>query len=223
VGYLFRLVQLDGGKGLPGEEDPFLFSETHGLALGWQRQVNPNRILELTLEPSYTAYRDRDRDGAGGRASARWSLFFHDRKLKLFPEVFAGYDHARWEGWRYASAGLWLGVSYLGPWNIDLSGSLSHESRFHPQSKDVFGEPGPNVWQLDADTYRHDHVTSVAFGLGRALDERKIWRADLSVRYMRSWSTAEFFKYSRLTALLSVSATLEDGTFAKSEGSHGAD
>jgi hypothetical protein len=36
---------------------------------------------------------------------------------------------------------------------------------------------------------------------------------------MRSWSTAEFFKYSRLTALLSVSATLDDETFNEDEAS----
>jgi Flp pilus assembly protein TadD len=219
VGYLFRLVQLDGGEGLPGEDDPFLFSETHGLVLGWQRQSSPNRTFELSVTPSYTAFRDRDRDGPGVRASGRWSLFYDDRKLKIFPEVFAGYDHGRWEAWRYGSAGVWLGVSYLGPWAIDFSGSLSHESRLHPQSKNAFGEPGPNVWQLEPDTYRHDHVTSAAVGVGRAVDERRIWRVDLSVRYMRSWSTAEFFKYSRLTALLSVSATLDDETFNEDEAS----
>jgi len=214
VGYLFRLVQLDGGEGLPGEEDPFIFSETHGLSLRWNLQNHADRIMELALSPTYSAYRDRDRDGAGLRGKARWSLFFLDHKFKVFPEFSLSYDDAEFKGWRYATAGLWVGVSYRAPWKLDLSGSFSQEARFHPSSKNAFGI-GPNPWQLESDTYRQDHVTAVAVGVGRTLDAKGIWRLDLSARYMRSWSTAGFFKYSRVTGLLSVSATLENDTWDK--------
>jgi hypothetical protein len=213
LGYAYQVVQLDGGKGLPGEADPFLFSETHGLALAWQLQNHPDRIQEYMVEPSYSAFRDRDRDGAAVKATTRWSLFFMNHKFKLFPECHVGYRHARFTGWRYLTAGLWLGVSYLGPWQLDLSGSVSQEAHVHPQSKGAFETEGPNAWQLPNDEYRHDHVTSLALGVGRALDKRRIWRLDLSMRYMRSWSTADFFKYSRVTALLAVTATLDHKTF----------
>ena len=209
VGYLFRLVQLDGGDGLPGEEKPFIFSESHGLSLSWSLQNHVNRTFELQLQPSYSAYRDRDRDGAGVVGKARWSLFFLDKKLKLFPELSLSYDDARFEGWKNISAGGWVGVSYLGPWKLDFTGSLSQEARIHPESKDAFGV-GANPWQLDPGEMRHDHVTAAAIGVGRPLDKKGTWRMDLSTRYMRSWSTAKFFKYSRLTAMLSVTAVIGD-------------
>ena len=209
VGYNFRLVQLDGGDGLPGEDKPFIFSESHGLSLNWSMQNRADRTFDLQLRPFYSAYRDNDRDGAGVMGKARWSLFFREGRLKLFPELTLGYTDAQFDGWKHLTAGGWLGMSWLGPWNLDFSGYLSQEARIHPASKNAFGV-GANPWNLDSDVYRQDHVTTLAAGVGRRLDEKGRWRMDLHTRYMRSWSTAKFFQYSRITAMLSVTAMIGD-------------
>ena len=60
----------------------------------------------------------------------------------------------------------------------------------------------PNAWDLPSGEDRVDHAMSVAAGLGRALDKKKRWRVDLSVRYTYNASKAGLYRYSRLAVLL---------------------
>lgn len=209
VGYNFMLTQLDGGKGIPSEAEPFIFMEKHGMRLTHQWRHNPVHSTELLVRPWYVAYRDKDRDGAGFKASVRHSAFLFGRRFKLFPELWTGYQHTRWQAWQHAYVGGWIGVSWLAPWSLDVTGAVSYEFRHYMNSSEAFEGQVPNAWRLEPGMDRMDHVFNVSAGVGRALDKKKRWRLDLSVRYTYNLSGAELYRYSRLAVLFGVTAAME--------------
>lgn len=209
IGYTFQLNQLDGGKGIPSEPDAFLFSEKHGGLVSWLWRHDPKHTTELQVRPWWMTFRDKDRDGFGAKVSVRHSAFLMNNRFKLFPEVFGGYQHTRWEAWRHLSLGGWTGLSYLMPFSLDLTGSLSYELRYYDGSAEAFEGISPNSWLLPQGKDRLDQILSIGAGIGRTLDKKKRWRVDLSLRYSYNWSRAELYSYGRFTALLGVTASME--------------
>ncbi len=203
IGYHYELVELDGGAGISSEPGPFLYSERHRLILGWNRHWD-EAALDLRLEPSYAAFRDRDRDGPSLKILGDLSRFFLGRRLRLYGRTSLEWSHARWSPWRWLGLGLWTAASYLAPWQMDLVAWASYDFHDHFLSKDAFPQPGANPWGLPSGQVRRDHLLTFAFGLGRKIDTRGRWRLDVKLSYLTSRSTAAFYTYSRLVALLAV-------------------
>ncbi len=207
LGYRFDLVELDGGPGIPTEPNAFLYSERHRLVVGWDKRWD-RANLDLRFEPAYAAFRDKDRDGPSMSLITSASRFFLGRRLRLYGKASVEWSHARWEPWRWIGLGMWAAVSYLGPWKLDVVGWSSYDFHDHFQSADAFPKAGQNPWGLPSGTQRRDHLLTLAVGLGRRIDRDSRWRMDLNLRYQTSRSNAEFFTYSRLVAMLSVTGRI---------------
>jgi Tetratricopeptide repeat len=205
IGYRFNLNLLDGGEGIPLEPDLFVFSEKHNLTFSWYSIKSKNRSVTLDFKTYYSAYRDEAREGPGYLLTASWHLFFKKQKYKFFPQIFTGYHHAKWDPWKIVNLGVWLGGSMVGFFNLDYTGWISHEIKFHLNSAPEFQDEPDNSWGIQPGAYREDYETSIAFSVGKSIDKKKRLRVDLSLSYLNNWSTASFFKYERFIALLGIS------------------
>jgi len=203
AGYRFSLVELDGGSSMPGEPEPFLYSENHSMELAWQRTMK-NGDISVTVQPGYGAYRDRDRDGFWGQADCAVSHFYLGRKLRLYVRLGFNLHDARWKAWRWAGVGAWSAVSWFAPGSLDVVGWASYDFHRHFDSAGALTSGELNQWELAPGAMRQDHLLTLTAGIGRRLDRKGRWRLDLSVRYLKSWSTAGFFAYSRFMGLVAV-------------------
>ena len=203
AGYRFSLVELDGGPSMPGEPGPFLYSENHSMDLAWQRTMK-NGDIAVTVQPGYGAYRDRDRDGLWGQADCAVSHFFLGRKLRLYVRLGFNLHDAKWKAWRWAGVGAWSAVSWLAPGSLDVVGWASYDFHKHFDSTGALTSGELNQWELAPGATRQDHLLTLTAGIGRRLDRKGRWRLDLSVRYLKSWSSAGFFAYSRFMGVVAV-------------------
>ena len=208
AGYLFSLTALDGGEGIPSEADPFLFSERHSLIFTWHHAARADHSMEFTISPSYTAFRDEDRDAFDMKASVKWSLFYSKNRYKLFPLIYGGKKAAAWAPWSSWYGGLWVGFSTVGPQKSDITASASWQMEYFPDSKlSASGETAP-IWGLSGDEARSDNILTAAIAISKRFFGDSL-RATLSARYQNNHSTASYFDYDRVIFLFSVSGKLD--------------
>ncbi len=198
--YLFSLLGLDGGAGIPNEPSFFLFSERHSLLFLYNHAFNEKNSLELTFSPSYTVFRDENRDGPGAQLALKSAHFFFRNRFKLFPMVYLSGNGAEWDPWESYTGGLWLGLSTLGPKKTDLTASVGYQATLYPES----GRDTSPIWGLDAGKNRLDHTFTLSLSLSKSIVKGRV-RLGLSLSYMNQISNATFFDYDRLMALVTLS------------------
>lgn len=204
AGYLFRLIRIDGGDGIPLEPEAFIYSETHGLALSYRRHYGKNYTIETSFQPSYTVMRDADRTGLSLTQNLTQAFFFRNGRVKWFPSISVTLTDAAWDAWKSVSTSFWNGVSLVLPWKSDLAIWGSVQWKYFPDSAEEMPD-NANPWQLPFGKDRVDWLLSSGLTIGRKI--KTTFNPRLELTFSHSWnnSNSPVYDYNRTAVYFSVS------------------
>ncbi len=203
----YTVMALMGGDAMPGEQEPFVFTERVSGTAQFAMQSEPGREWEVGLTGWYSAFRDSDRDGPGAQLFLRHSRFYRQDSVKWFASIWAGGQLAQWEAWNQFNLGAWTGLSLKLPNRFELAGTLSLEGRHYPDSARAMAD-GFNYWNLPADQNRLDRMGSAGLVLSRPLGRDGIWRWEAVVRSQIMDSRVDYYSFSRWTFLFQLAGDI---------------
>ncbi len=203
----YQALALMGGEGMPGEPEPFVFTERVTGSAFLAMQVGARQEWEGGLTAWHAAFRDSDRDGSGLMWTARGSWFSRDRRNKFFAQSFVSFQDARWEAWRQWAGGQWVGFSTRLPDRFELAVTGSLEGRWYPDSARAMGASG-NPWNLPAGQDRLDLLGSAGLVLSRPLGKDGLWRWEVVLRGQWMESAVDYFSFSRWICLVQLAGDI---------------
>lgn len=203
----YQALALMGGEGMPGEPEPFVFTERVTGSAFLAMQVGPAQEWEGGLTAWHAAFRDSDRDGPGLMWTARGSWFFLGKRAKLFAQSFVSYQDARWSAWRQWAAGQWMGFSTRLPDRFELAATVSLEGRYFPDSGEAMEAAG-NPWNLARGEDRLDLLGSAGLVLSRPLGQDALWRWEVVLRGQWMESAVDYFSFSRWICLVQLAGDI---------------
>ena len=199
LGYRGQVITLDGSC-QPGDRI-YVFSESHGGALGWELRWNDRTATQLHLDVGTTLFHQQVRDQTGAALEVGQSIFLLGRRMKLYPELHLRYEGARGEQWTLWAFRPSLALSALLPGKLDLLAWANLELQRYP------GSQGHIPWLLGSGEDRGDLILRAGVSLGRVLTS---WlRADLAYRYRWNRSNVEAYDYQRHVVGLTFTAQVD--------------
>jgi hypothetical protein len=203
----YQALALMGGEGMPGEPEPFVFTERVSGSAFLAMQVGPRQEWEGGLTAWHAAFRDSDRDGAGLMWTARGSWFLRNNRAKVFAQSFLSFQEARWSAWRQWAAGQWVGFSARLPDRYELAVTASFEGRYFPDSWEAMQSSG-NSWNLSGGDDRLDLLGTAGLVLSRPLGKDKLWRWEVVLRGQWLESGVDYFSFSRWICLVQLAGDI---------------
>ncbi|MBW2262450.1 MAG: tetratricopeptide repeat protein [Deltaproteobacteria bacterium] len=130
--YLHSLVCLWGGP-LVDFDRYYRFSESYGGDASAEFTEGSWGATRVRLMWRYALFTDYGRDNMGFSASVNQTFFMLDRRLKLALEAGIRVEHAQNLAWDVITPRVFVGLSVLLPWELQLLAAFTyeHEDHFH--------------------------------------------------------------------------------------------